>query len=115
MRLDATNPMNASMRALLVFEAVILWLAFPGMVQVDGVATGTAVTACLAVTIILLAATGGITRTWGYPLSWLGQIGFVALGVLTPWMYAMGIIFLVLWVTSFVLGRRIEAKRSADG
>ncbi|NHB85778.1 DUF4233 domain-containing protein [Tessaracoccus sp. HDW20] len=31
--------------------------------------------------------------------------------MLTPWMYAMGIIFSLIWVTCVVLGRRIEAHR----
>ncbi|HMQ67024.1 MAG TPA: DUF4233 domain-containing protein, partial [Arachnia sp.] len=38
----------------------------------------------------------------------------VALGVLTPWMYAMGLIFALIWVTCIVLGRRIETKQQGS-
>ncbi len=115
MSLDPTNPMNNTMRVLLVFEAVLVWLAFPGIIQVEGVQTGLAVGVCLALTAVFVAAAGAIKRPLGYLLGWLGQVGFVALGLLTPWMYAMGIIFVIIWVTSFVLGKRIEAKRRIDG
>ncbi len=114
MRLDPTNPMNATMRALLVFEVVIVWLAFPGMLQVEGAELGVALGACLVETLLLVAATGGIKRAWGYPVAWIAQLGLLALGWLTWWMLVMGIIFLVLWGTAFVLGKRIEARKGVQ-
>lgn len=114
MRLESANPMNATMRALLVFEIVVVWLALPGMLQVAGVQTGIAVAACGVETVLLVAAVAGIKSAWGYPVGWLGQAGLVALGVLTWWMYVMGVIFVLLWITSYVLGKRIEAKKEAQ-
>jgi hypothetical protein len=38
----------------------------------------------------------------------------IGLGVLTPWMYWLGGMFALLWVVSFVLGRRIEATPSGE-
>ena len=48
----------------------------------------------------------------GYLLGWVTQVFAVAMGLLTPWMYWLGGMFALLWVVSFVLGRRIEATPS---
>ncbi|WP_297739566.1 DUF4233 domain-containing protein [uncultured Tessaracoccus sp.] len=114
MRLDPTNPMNASMRALLVFELIVAWLSFPGMLQVAGADVSVALAACTAETLLLVAAAGGIKKPWGYPVGWAGQAGLLLLGLLTWWMYVMGAIFALLWITSYVLGKRIEAKKEAQ-
>ena len=114
MRLDPSNPMNASMRALLVFEVIVAWLSFPGMLQVAGADVGVALVACVVETLLLVAAAGGIKKSWGYPVGWVGQAGLLLLGLLTWWMYVMGAIFALLWITSYVLGKRIEAKKEAQ-
>lgn len=114
LRLDRTNPMNATIRIILVFELIIVWLAFPGMMQVEGADTILALMCCLATTIVLVAAAGTLKKPYGYPLGWLAQVVLLLLGFLTPWMIAMGIIFAIIWGTSFVLGKRIEAKRKGS-
>ena len=47
-------------------------------------------------------------------LGWAAQVAAVSLGVLTPWMYAMGIIFALIWIMSFVLGKRLDARPRND-
>ena len=42
MRLTPTNPLRSALMSVLVFEVIVFWLAFAGMVQVSGVAVGTA-------------------------------------------------------------------------
>ena len=114
MRLNPPNPMNATMRALLVFEIIVCWLSFPGMLQVAGANVGVALAACSVETLLLVAAAGGIKKSWGYPVGWAAQAGLLLLGLLTWWMYVMGAIFALLWITSYVLGKRIEAKKEAQ-
>ena len=59
--------------------------------------------AAVAMALVVLVAPG---------LGWLAQAVLIGLGLLTPWMYAMGIIFGLIWVTCMVLGKRIEALRA---
>ena len=60
--------------------------------------------------LLAIVATAGLRKGWGYPVAWLTQVVAILLGLLTPWMYAMGIVFAVIWTISFVLGKRLEAK-----
>ena len=111
MRLSPGNPMGRVLLALLIFEAVVIGLAVPGMVVVDGVPLQTAGLAAGGVALIALVAAGTLRHAVGYPLGWLTQAAGIALGVLTPGMYGMGAVFALLWVATRVLGRRLDAAR----
>ncbi len=109
MRLSPGNPLGRSLMVLLVFEAVVVGLAVPGMVVVNGVPLATAGLAAGAVAVLALVAAGTLRHPVGYALGWVVQVLGVALGVLTSWMFALGGLFAVLWVVTFVLGRSLEA------
>lgn len=111
MRLSATNPLRPALLSVLWFEVVVFWLGFTGMVQVSEVPVGTAALWTTVASLLALVGALGLRRGWGYPFGWAAQIAGVALGLLTPWMYAMGIIFALIWIMSFVLGRRLDARR----
>lgn len=112
MRLGVTNPMNRALRALLAFEAVCFGLAIPGMIQVSGVPLGSAFALGAAAAVLALAASGTLKRDVGWWLAWLTQLIGVALGLATAMMYGVGGMFALLWVTAFVLGRRLEPRSS---
>jgi hypothetical protein len=100
--------MKNPLLSILVFEAVVFGLAIAGMIQVDNVPVPVAVTAA-SIGIVLAVAASALFRTpVGYPLGWLTQVYAVGMGILTPWMYWVGGVFALLWVVSFVLGRRLE-------
>lgn len=110
MRLSPKNPLRSALMSVLVFEVVVFWLAFAGMIQVSGVAVGTAALWVGLASVLAIVATAGLRRGWGYPVAWLTQAAAIALGLLTPWMYAMGAIFALIWTISFVLGKRLDAR-----
>ena len=112
MTLNPTNPMRAAAASVLLFEIIIVWLAYIGMIQVSGTNLALAAGACAAVTLGCIAALAGLRRRWGYIVGWVVQIGCIALGLLTAWMFAMGIIFAMIWVTCMVLGKRLEAAQT---
>lgn len=114
MILDPANPMRSAAMSTLITQVIVVWLGYIGMIQVEAIRLGAAAAACGVVTALCLAAVAGLRRRWGYVLGWLAQAATVALGLLTPWMYAMGIIFALIWVTCIVLGRRIETQRRED-
>ena len=113
MRLTAKNPMAKVMVSILAFEAVVFGLAIAGMIQVDNVPVPVAVAAARTGMVVAIAACALLRHPVGYPLGWLTQVMVVGIGVLTPWMYWLGGMFALLWVVSFVLGRRLEQSGSA--
>jgi hypothetical protein len=52
-----------------------------------------------------------LRRPWGYTVGHLIQVASVALGFLVPAMFFVGGMFALLWVSAFVLGRRIEEDK----
>lgn len=114
MRLADRNPMIPTLALTLIFDAIVAVLAVPGMLMVNNVDTTTGLVAGGAVALLALVAGGTIRRgTVGWVLGWATQVALVALGLLTPWMFAVGGIFAVLYIVEFILGRRIEAVRSS--
>ena len=106
--LQPTNPMIRTLQMVLIFEVVVFGLAFPGMLLVDhmdatraGAAVGTAV-------LLSVLALAGLKKSWGQPIGWAVQVVAVVMGGLTSMMYAVGGMFLVIWVTSMILGKKIE-------
>lgn len=112
MTLDPANPMRPAAMSVLIFEVVVVWLAFIGMIQAAGVSLPVAGAWCALATVLCLVAITGLRRRWGYLVGGLAQAVLVGLGILTPWMYAMGIIFALIWVTCLVLGRRLETMHT---
>ncbi len=102
------NPMNRAISLALLFQIVVFVLAIPGMIQVDNIPVGTALAAGGAAALIPLLAAALLRRPIGWVFAWLAQVAGLALGLLTPWMYVVGGIFALLFVVSFVLGRKIE-------
>lgn len=107
------NPMFRVLVTLLYFEAVVIGLAIPVMIVLDG--TSPALVAPLAGGVALLALVAGsvLKRPFGQPLGWLAQVGAVALGFLTPIMFVVGGLFAGIYLAAFVLGRRIAQERMA--
>lgn len=111
MTLPPGNPMTTVLVTLLAFEAVVFGLAIPGMIMVSEVRSVVAFTAGGAAMVVALLACGLLRRgAAGYALGWLTQAIGVALGLLTPYQYFLGVVFGLLWVVTFVLGRRLSPK-----
>jgi len=108
--LKPRNPMMSALMSVLIFEVIVFWLAFAGMIRVSDVPTTVALIWTATASVLAIVATGGLRKGWGFPVGWAVQVIAVAMGVLTPWMYAMGIIFALIWTTSFVLGKRLEQR-----
>lgn len=115
MILAANNPMRPVFLTLLISEVVIFGLAIPVMIFVSGVAPGLAAGVGGAAALLALVGSGLMRKPAGYLVGWFTQLVGIGLGVLTPAMYAVGGLFAVLWVVTFILGRRLEANRGTAG
>lgn len=112
MRLDPDNPMKTALISVLVGEVIVFGLAVPVMIMVSHVAALPASLAGGGAALLALVATALMRKPIGYPLGWLTQAAGLALGLLTYGMLIMGAMFAALWVISFILGKRLEARRA---
>ena len=109
MTLSSTNPMRTVLMTLLLFEIIVFGLAIPVMIFLSDVSGSTAGLLGGGTALLALVGAGLLRRPAGYLVGWLAQIAGIALGFVTSSMFAIGGLFLVLWVISFVLGKRLDA------
>lgn len=99
--------------AILVLEAVVLGLSTPVLISVESVDTTRALWIGLGLTVACVVTAGLLRMAWAYYLGWLIQLAALALGFEVTAMFALGAIFLLLWLTAFRLGRTIDRDRAA--
>jgi hypothetical protein len=109
--LTSGNPMRIVLMTLLLFEIIVFGLAVPVMIYVSSVSTAVAGVLGGGAALLALVAAALIRKPIGYPLGWITQFVGVAMGLFTASMFAIGGLFLVLWVVSFVLGKKLDAGR----
>jgi len=108
--LNDGNPMRTVLMTLLLFEVIVFGLAIPVMIFLSNVSGGAAVALGGGAALVALLAAGLLRRPTGYLIGWLAQLVGVALGFATTSMFAIGGLFLLLWVISFVLGKRLDGR-----
>jgi hypothetical protein len=113
--LSPRNPMRMVLLFVLIFEAIAFLLAIPVMIFVSGIGPGLATALSGGVALLALVSAGLMRKPVGYLLGWVAQVAGVALGFLTPAMFAVGLLFLGLWVLGVVLGRKLDARAPAGG
>ncbi|HEX8487942.1 MAG TPA: DUF4233 domain-containing protein [Propionibacteriaceae bacterium] len=111
MTLSSGNPMRTVLLTLLLFEVIVFGLAIPVMIFLSDVSGATAGLLGGAAALLALVSAGLLRKPVGYPLAWLTQLAGVGLGFATTSMFAIGGLFLLLWVISFVLGKRLDGMR----
>ncbi|MFL6062472.1 MAG: DUF4233 domain-containing protein [Marmoricola sp.] len=98
--------------AILSLQAIVLGLSTIALVQhLDSSTEALAIGLGLAVACVLAA--GMLRSPAGY---WLGhaiQVAAIALGVVTPVMIVLGVVFAALWITAFRLGATIDRDKAA--
>jgi hypothetical protein len=98
--------------AILLLEAIAFGLSTPVLISVAGVATATGLWIGLGLTVACLLVAGLLRFGWAYWLGWAIQVAAIAVGFVVPTMFVLGAIFLGLWATAWVLGRKIEVERA---
>ncbi|HET6628018.1 MAG TPA: DUF4233 domain-containing protein [Nocardioidaceae bacterium] len=98
--------------AMLILQAVVLGLTTPVMISVAEVGLGTALWVGLGLTLACVVTAGLLRRSWAYLLGWAIQVASLALGVVIPMMFFLGVIFAALWAGAYFLGGRIDAEKA---
>jgi uncharacterized membrane protein len=107
------SPRRGMCAAVLSLEAIVLGLTTPVMIMVSGVATPVALAVGLGLAVACLLVAGMLRGEWAYALGWALQVAAIGLGLVVTMMFALGVIFAVLWGTADLLGRKIERERAA--
>ncbi len=107
------SPRRGLCAAVLALEAITLALSTPVMIKLLDVQVGTALTLGLGLAAVCLVAAALLGREWGYWLGWVVQVWAIALGFVVLEMFALGVIFAVIWWVAYWLGRKIERERAA--
>ena len=98
--------------AVLTLEAIAFGLATPVLLSLTSVGTATALLIGLGLLVACLLVAGMLRFPWAYALGWGVQAAAIAVGFVVPTMFFIGAVFLALWVTAYVLGRKIEVERA---
>jgi hypothetical protein len=99
--------------AILLLEAVVLGLSTPVLISVESVDTRRALWIGLGLAVACLVTAGLLRVGWAYYLGWAIQVAAIALGFQVGAMFALGAVFLALWITAVRLGATIDRDRAA--
>jgi hypothetical protein len=102
--------MRAVHSAILVFEAIVVGLAIPVAITLNGVSGAVAGTAGGVVAVSCLVAAGLLRKPIGYLLGSVLQVVTFALGFVVPLMFVLGIAFGALWFYCLILDRRLRRR-----
>lgn len=96
----------------LAAEAFVLF--FAGLVAKDlsSLSTGQALGISAALAVACLVAAGALRSVGGYVLGSVLQLWIIGFGFWVPMMFGIGGLFAVLWITSLVLGTRMERENA---
>ena len=103
--------MRRLLATVLGLEAIVILLSIPVAITIDHErpSLGAALPGALALAAVLLAAVAGRPgQRWTLIAGTVLQFGVIAVGVIVPAMYALGAIFLGLWLTGIWLGYHHE-------
>lgn len=62
----------------------------------------------LVLAVLCVVAAGTLRRPWGVTLGWIVEIATLLAGFVLPMMFVVGLMFLALWVTALVQGRKMD-------
>lgn len=111
MTLPPGNPMVRVLQVFLLLDVIVFALVIPGMIQVSDRSLAVSVVSGCAAIVVAVAAAATIHRgRLGFGLGWLTQLVGLVLGFLTPFQFITGAVFALLWVTTFILGKRLAAQ-----
>ena len=96
--------------AVLTMESLLMGFAL--LIAKDS-ATTDQITLGGVLALLFLLTAGLLKRSGGYLLGSILQLCLIGYGLVVPQMYYMGGLFLILWISAIVLGRRGEAIKAA--
>lgn len=100
---------------MLSLQAIVLLLALPVAITVNGADPALATWLFVSTAIACFIAVGVVTKPAGQWLGWIVQAATIGLGFLVPWLFALAAIFVALWWASVHFAAKIEQLNVARG
>lgn len=104
--------MRALASTVLVFEAIVVFLAIPVALSLTDASTALVCWIFGGLAVLCLITPGLLRRPWGYGLGSVLQMAVIASGLIVPAMAFMGVVFGALWVVALRLGRRVDLAKA---
>lgn len=99
--------------AVLTFESIIVLLAIPVAIVVQGVSAPVGIATGGALMVACLFVAGSQKRTWGLTAGWILQVLIIATGFVVPTMFFLGVVFAIMWFYAIRVGRQGDAIKAA--
>jgi hypothetical protein len=106
-------PRRVMCATVLALQSIVLGLVTPVLISVRGVSTPAGLAVGLGLALAALVIAGALRAEGAYYAGFALQLAAVALGLLVPVMFVLGLAFAALWTAAYVLGRRIEIQQAA--
>jgi hypothetical protein len=97
---------------MLGLEAVVFLLTTPVLLTQTDVGTGVGVAIGVGLAVACVVVSGLVRRPGGLQLGFALQVAAIALGVLVHTMVVLGIVFLGLYASAYVVGGRIDREKA---
>lgn len=104
--------MRGMCAAMLTLQAIIVALSVPVLITVEDVDKAVALPLGLGLALVCVLTAGMLGRPGGYLIGHACQVATIAMGFLSSAMFFVGAMFGILWLSAFLLGRRIEADKA---
>jgi hypothetical protein len=111
--LPAPVPTKAVRRlaaSVLIAEAFVVFFAVLVAVRLSPDRTRVVLITGIVLAATAIALSGLLRHRWAYLAGWLLQVALVATGVAVPVMFALGLIFAVLWAAAIRVGSRLADR-----
>jgi hypothetical protein len=98
---------------VLVFEVIVIGLAIPIAINLEGADPVLAGGVWGGMALAALVLSGLQKHTWAHYAAWALQAAFLFSSFLVTGALLVAIVFVSLWVTGVILGRRVDEVRAA--
>lgn len=99
--------------AVLAFESIVVLLAIPVAIVVEGVSPAAGISVGLGLVVACVLVSGSQRKDWGLWAGWILQLVVIATGLVVPTMFFLGTLFAVLWFFAIRVGRRGDGLKAA--
>lgn len=99
---------------VLAFEAIVIGLAIPVAINLEGIDPATAGGLWGGMAAAALVLAGLQKYTWAHYAGWALQVAFLFSSFWVSGMLLIAVVFASLWVTGVIMGRRVDETRAAQ-
>ena len=103
--------MKMLLRSVLSMEIILVGFA---LLLAKDLSSSSSIWVGLGIMVLTILALGTIKNNLGLILGWIVQFSLVLYGFYVFTMFFMGLLFLTLWVTAIIVGRKGEAIKRAN-